>query len=69
MSISSFSSFALTRSEMKNVRGGSNQCAVCSTGKKGGTCGPPTMGNGYARELARELNKRKDGYTYRYECL
>lgn len=68
MNLSSFSAFALTREEMKNVVGGG--CHICSqggpTGSKygpSGTCSG-NLNKSAVNQLMYELSSYKDGYNY-----
>lgn len=63
MSLTSFNAFALTRSEMKNVKGG--YCHICSKGGPGNniTCGGE-ISRMDADEIRMEMNAANDGYYY-----
>lgn len=77
MSLSNFSSYSLTRAQIKNVVGGGNTCSICSKpmnpSGEGGACNSPTMSYADAERLAYELNLNNPDpsnpyYYYPFGC-
>lgn len=69
--LSNFNDFALTKSEMKGIRGGG--CAVCSQGPGGGgTCGGYDYSLNDATALKNEFNSNNpdpsNPYYYYVHC-
>jgi natural product precursor len=65
--LSNFSQFALTRSEMRAVIGGA--CRICSSQPNGwGGCGSYSLSQYDANSQAAKLNAKGDGYTYTVNC-
>jgi hypothetical protein len=62
-----FSLATLSKNEMKGISGG-NDCRVCSKSPTGGACGSYNLTESEAKQIAKDGNASKDGYTYTVDC-